>query len=69
MIRVLETIFRKTMRDYWYSGRQTGYIYGLNTVRTIIHAEIKHLSTRDDIYSRHRKSELQYLLTKIKDNF
>lgn len=69
MNRILETIFRKTMRNQWWAGRATGYRYGLDTARTIIHAEIKHLSKQDDIYSRHRKSELQYVLTKIKEYY
>jgi len=66
LIRFLERFAHKTMRDYWYSGRNTGFRNGLHTVEAMIHAELKHLAKRDDVFSRHRASELKYLLTKIK---
>lgn len=69
LIRILETLFPKTMREYWYSGRRTGYRYGLNSVRAIIIAEIKQLDKNKDVHSRTKASELNYVLSKIKDVF
>lgn len=66
LIRFLERLFPKTMRNYWYAGRNTGFRYGLDVTQTLIHAELKELKKRDDVFSRHRASELQYLLTKVK---
>lgn len=66
LIRVLERLFHKTMRDYWYAGRNTGFRNGLHTVEAMIHAELKQLAKRDDVFSRQRASELAYLLSKIK---
>jgi hypothetical protein len=69
LIRVLERLFPKTMRNYWYSGRNSGFRYGLDTIQTLIYSELKELNKRDDPFARHRASELQYLLSKIKGRY
>ena len=66
MIEILEFLFKKTMRTYWYSARYTGRNAGINEMRALIHAEIKMLtktnSKINDRDSTQRIAELHFIL-------
>lgn len=69
MISVLEFLFRKTMRTYWYSARYTGRSAGINEMRAMIHAEIKVLSNSSKLGhtpTMERVSELHFILAQSK---
>jgi hypothetical protein len=67
MIEVLEFLFRRTMRTYWYSARFTGRSAGINEVRALIHAEIKVLQkNRNDKATDQRIAELYFILAQTK---
>lgn len=66
MIRVLETLFKSTMRTYWWSARLTGQQYGINQVKALIHAEIKSLGRKKkDPLTDQRIFELLYILKEV----
>lgn len=44
MIEILEFVFRRTMRVYWYSARFTGRNAGINEMKALIYKEIELLS-------------------------
>jgi hypothetical protein len=44
MISILEFLFRRTMRVYWFSARLTGRAAGINEVKALIYKEIELLS-------------------------
>jgi hypothetical protein len=70
MIRVLETLFKKTMRTYWYSARYTGRSAGINEFRALIYSEIKMLTKNNkkvvDRDTTQRISELYFILAQAK---
>ena len=69
MIEILEFLFRKTMRTYWYSARYTGRSAGINEMRALIHAEIKVLSQDSKLGHKptlERVAELHFILAQSK---
>jgi hypothetical protein len=67
MISLLEKLFRRQMRNYWYSGHETGRVYGLNQAKALIHSEIKMLQKVKVDKSKNdaRILELKYMLNQI----
>lgn len=69
MIEVLEFLFKKTMRTYWYSARYTGRSAGINEMRALIHAEIKVLTKNSELGHKatlQRVAELHFILAQSK---
>jgi hypothetical protein len=67
MIRFLETLFPKTMRNFWFQARRTGRIAGINEVIALIYAEIGVLSkSKSDPKTKERISELVFILASLK---
>ena len=70
MIEILEFLFPKTMRTYWYSARLTGRTAGINEVRALIHAEIRVLLRANnkvkDKATTERIAELHFILGQTK---
>jgi hypothetical protein len=69
MIRLLETLFPKTMRKFWFQARKTGRTAGINEAIALIYAEIRVLSaskSKSDVKTQERISELVFILASLK---
>jgi hypothetical protein len=67
MINFLERIFKKTMATYWWQARRTGKRYALNSVKALIHTEIRVLNRNaTDDGTKQRINELLFILSQIK---
>jgi len=67
MINFLERAFKKTMATYWWQARATGKRYALNSVKALIHAEIKVLNKNaTDNATKQRINELLFILSQIR---
>jgi len=69
MIRVLEILFPKTMRNFWFQARRTGRVAGINEAIALIYAELGVLSaskSKSDVKTQERISELVFILASLK---
>jgi hypothetical protein len=66
MIWLLEFLFRRTMRVYWFSARYTGRTAGINEVRALIYNEIRVLALGSGHDTGQRIAELKYILSQMK---
>lgn len=67
VIELLERLFARQMRAYWYSARETGVKHGVDMVAALIHSEIKVLSKNSvSKETQQRLSELTFILSQMK---
>ena len=67
MIDLLERLFPKTMRKYWYGARTTGRNAGINEAIALVYAEMKVLDkTKSNALTNERISELYFIIKSLK---
>ena len=67
MIRFLETVFKRTMQNYWFAAMHSGKKFGLMTAQTIIQSEIRALkaSKLNAKQVNERVAELNFIFHEI----